>query len=194
MITRDSITGAILAGGRGRRMGGADKGLMGYECQALIAHVIDAIRPQVASLIISANRHHREYAAMGLPVVADAEGGFAGPLAGIARVLRELMTPYLLVVPCDMPFLPGDLAPRLAEALARSGTEAAVARGDGHLQPLCILVCREVEDDLRRFRASGDAKVTRWVQGLRHVTVDFPDAGAFRNINMPADLLSGGAA
>ena len=174
-------------------MGGADKGLVDYEGRPLIAHMIELVRPQVGPLILSVNRHHQQYAAFGVLAVCDddGDGEFAGPLAGIARVLREVNTPYLLVVPCDVPMLPGDLASRLAEALARGGFEAAVARSEDRVQPLCILVARAVEENLRRFRASGDAKVMRWVQGLRCAMVDFTDRPfAFRNINSPADLVS----
>lgn len=192
MIRREHITGLILAGGRGRRMGGADKGLLDYDGRPLIVRAIEVLRPQAGPLILSVNRHHQRYAAFGLPVFSDDDGEFAGPLAGIARALREATTPYLMVVPCDMPGLPGDLVSRLAEALAGSGAEAAVAQGDGRVQPLCILIAREVEESLRRFRAAGDAKVMRWVQGLRSVTVDFSDRpAAFRNINTTADLLPG---
>ena len=189
MIPRDDITGAILAGGRGRRMGGADKGLVDYDGRPLIAHVIDAIRPQVGPLILSVNRHQQRYAAFGLAVVRDDDAEFASPLAGIARVFRELDKPYLFIAPCDMPLLPADLAARLAQALTSGGARAAVARSHDVPQPLCMLVVREPEEDLSRFRASGDARVTHWVRGLRHETVDFTDRStAFRNINAPAYL------
>jgi len=191
MFGREQITGAILAGGRGQRLDGADKGLVPFRGRPLIRHVIDAIQPQVGSLILNANRHGGRYAALGFPVVADHETGFAGPLAGIARVLEHAVTPYLLVVPCDMPFLPPQLAARLAQALTVSGAQAAVTRGAGRLQPLCVLLERGVEGDLRNFRESGEAKVALWLRGLRHVVVDFPERPtAFHNINTPADLLA----
>lgn len=191
MIGREQITGAILAGGRGRRMEGVDKGLMPFRGRPLVTYVIDAIKPQAGSLILNANRHEERYAALGFPVVADHETGFAGPLAGIARVLEQAVTPYVLVVPCDMPFLPPQLAARLSQAMLRNGAQAAVARGAGRLQPLCVLLERSVDEDLRRFRESGDAKAQRWLLGLSHVVVDFPgQAAAFRNINTPADLMT----
>ena len=191
MIGREQITGAILAGGRGRRLAGVDKGLTPFRGRPLIRHVIDIIQPQVDSLILSANRHGAQYAALGFPVVADHETGFAGPLAGIARVLEHVVTPYLLVVPCDMPFLPPHLAARLAQALTVSDAQAVLARGAGRVQPLCVLLERGVEGNLRNFRESGEAKVALWLRGLRHVVVDFPERpAAFHNINTPADLLA----
>ena len=191
MFGRDAISGAILAGGRGQRMGEADKGLLPVLGRPLINYVIDILRPQVESILISANRHCEVYARLGFPVVSDRDGGFSGPLAGIARVLEEAATPYILVVPCDMPFLPADLARCLMAALTAHGGELAVARGAGRLQPLCILMKREVDRDLIRYRESGGATVREWVLGLRHSVVDFPGSSeAFCNINTPEDLHS----
>jgi molybdopterin-guanine dinucleotide biosynthesis protein A len=191
MIRRELITGAILAGGCGRRMDGADKGLLPFEARPLISHVIDVIGPQVGSLIVSANRHRERYAQLGFPVVADHEIDFAGPLAGIVRILEHVVTPYVLVVPCDMPFLPQQLAGYLMEALTGSDAQAAVAYGAGRLQPLCVLLRRDVEEDLRRYREAGGAKVEQWLLRLRHVIVEFPDnPETFRNINTPDELLA----
>jgi molybdopterin-guanine dinucleotide biosynthesis protein A len=189
MIRREDITAVILAGGRGRRMEGADKGLLTVQGRPLIRYVIDAVQPQVGTVIISANRHEAQYAVWGFPVLSDHDGDFAGPLAGIARVLGALTTPYLLVVPCDMPFLPAQLVEGLAKALLADNAQAAVVRAAGYLQPLCVLLRREVEQDLHRFRASDGAKVQQWLRRLRHVVVDFPEqSSAFCNINTPADL------
>lgn len=189
MFDRHDICGAILAGGRGQRMGAADKGLLPFLGRPLISHVIERLRPQVGSIIVSANRHPDGYAQWGFPVVSDRDRGFAGPLAGIARVLEEVTAPYVLVAPCDMPFLPSCLAKTLMAALTAHGGEAAVARGEGRLQPLCILLKRGVEQDLIRYRESGGAKVRDWVLGLRHCVVDFPGRPeAFCNINTPHKL------
>ena len=191
MIRRELITGAILAGGRGLRMDGADKGLLQFQGRPLISHVVDAIRPQVGDIIVSANRHQDRYAQLGFPVVSDHDGGFAGPLAGVARVLEEAVTPYVLIVPCDMPFLPQRLASDLAEALAKSDAQAALAYGAGRLQPLCALLRRDVAKDLYAYREAGGAKVRQWLVRLRHVVAEFPDGReAFRNINTPEELLA----
>ena len=189
MIHREHITAVILAGGRGRRMAGADKGLLSLQGRPLICHVIAAIQPQVVTMIISANRHEPQYAALGFSVVSDRDGNFSGPLAGIARAFEDLNSPYLLVVPCDTPFLPAQLAERLAQALMADDAQAAIARSAAHLQPLCVLLSREVERDLQNFRASGGVKVQEWLHRLRHVVVDFPERSlAFYNINTPTDL------
>jgi molybdenum cofactor guanylyltransferase len=191
MIRREHITAAILAGGRGRRMGGADKGLVRFQGRPLIRYVVDTIQPQVATIIVSANRHLNRYAELGFPVVPDRATDFGGPLAGIARVLEHADTPYLLVVPCDMPSLPEQLVERLAKGLAANDTQATVAYGAGRLQPLCVLLQRDVVQDLHSFRASGGTSVEKWLRSLRHTVVDFSgQPAAFRNINTPADLVT----
>jgi len=191
MIRRELITGAILAGGRGLRMDGADKGLLPYQGRPLISHVIDVIRPQVGSIVVSANRHRESYAQLGFPVVSDRDGGFPGPLAGIARVLEEAGTPYVLIVPCDMPFLPRRLASRLAEALVEGDAQASLAYGAGRLQPLCVLLRCDAQEDLRDYRMAGGAKVELWLRRLRHAVAEFPNGQkAFRNINTPDELIA----
>lgn len=191
MHDQHCISGAILAGGRGQRMGGADKGLMPFLGRPLISHVIEILRPQVERIIVSANRNQDRYAQLGVPVVSDREGGFSGPLAGVARVLEELTAPYVMIVPCDMPLLPPNLVMSLMAALTIHDGEAAIASGSGRLQPLCILTKRDVGENLMRYRESGRAKVTEWVLGLRHCIVDFTErAEAFCNINTPDNLHS----
>lgn len=170
-------------------MGGRDKGLVSFLGQPLISHAIANLTSQVERIVISANRNLDRYAQLGLPVTVDRDGGYSGPLAGIARVLEEATTPYVLVVPCDMPFLPGTLASALMEALTVRGGEVAVARGDGRLQPLCVLLKREVLPALNHYRDSGEGGVQRWLLGLQYCIVDFPDhSDAFGNINTPAML------
>lgn len=189
MFQRDLISGAVLAGGRGLRMDAADKGLLPFMGRPLVSHVIERLRPQVGEIIVSANRHHDAYARLGFPVVSDDDRDYSGPLAGIARVLEEVINPYVLVVPCDMPFLPAELAGNLLAALTAQGAEAAVARGAGRLQPLCILLKHEVRQNLTAYRDGGGAKVRHWVLGLQHCVVDFPDhPEAFCNINTPDTL------
>src|SRR3569832_2884812 len=118
MITRDEIGAVILAGGRGRRMDGIEKGLLPYSGRPLVSHAIDVVEPHVGEHIVRANRRVDEYAALGARVVMDEWPDARGPLAGIARALNVTRMPYLMIVPCDKPFLPPDLVPRLAAALS----------------------------------------------------------------------------
>ncbi len=189
MIPREQITGLILAGGRGRRMGGDDKGLQPFRGKPLIAHVIERVRPQVATLLISANRHLDEYRAWGWPVVPDRWDDFRGPLAGLASVIARVETPYILVSPCDTPFLPAQLAPRLAAALRGEQADAAVVVSAGMLQPLCVLLRRELETSLTEYRARGGASAQDWLRQCRVVEVEFDDEPhAFLNLNTAREL------
>lgn len=189
MICREHITGGILAGGRGRRMTGADKGLLLLNGRPLITHVIDIIQPHVNHLIISANRHPDRYRSLGYPVIADAAYDFQGPLAGSARILEQADTPYVMIVPCDTPFLPENLVQRLAEELYISGSDAAVARSADGVQPLCVLLSRQVAPNLRDYMASGGRKAVEWMSQLNQVVANFPEQPhAFYNINTPMEL------
>jgi molybdopterin-guanine dinucleotide biosynthesis protein A len=193
----ERIDGLILAGGRGQRMGGVDKGLQPWRGMPLVAHALARLAPQVREVMISANRNTGAYATHAARVLADADDSFAGPLAGILAGLRAAATlgvPWLAVVPCDSPQLPEDLVARLALAIAQTGSDAAVVRrdrGDGpRLEPVCCLLSTALADDLERCLADGERKVERWV--ARHATpMDFDrpeDAQAFANVNTPADL------
>src|SRR6185437_902575 len=139
-ISRAAITGVVLAGGQGRRMGNVDKGFVELDGRPLVAHVIERLAPQVATLVINANQNAERYAAFGHPVVADAIGGFAGPLAGLHAGLAVARTSHVVTVPCDSPFLPDDLAARLAAAMAAVDAELAVARTGDQPHPVFALV------------------------------------------------------
>ena len=191
--SRAAITGLVLAGGRGQRLGGVDKGLQPWHGRALVDHAIERLAPQVAEVMISANRNAADYASRGARVLADAHGDFRGPLAGMLAGLRAAATPWLAVVPCDSPRLPIDLVERLARGLAdRDG--AVVQRDLGaagvRLEPVCCLLSTSLADDLARYLDAGERKVEAWL--ARHaapVRFDRPDdAAAFTNINTPDDL------
>ena len=185
--TREAITGLILAGGRGQRLGGVDKGLQPWRGLALVDHALARLAPQVSAVMISANRHLDAYAARDVRVLADASDDFPGPLAGILAGLRAASTPWLAVVPCDSPSLPLDLVERLA--LGAGDRRGAVVQRD-RLEPVCCLLSTSLVDDLQRYLADGGRKVEAWV--ARHaspVPFDRPDdAAAFANINTPDDL------
>ncbi|WP_126445221.1 molybdenum cofactor guanylyltransferase MobA [Sulfuricystis multivorans] len=184
-----AVTGLILAGGEGRRMGGADKGLLDYRGKPLIAHVIERFAPQVGRLLISANRNLDAYRAFGYPVVCDAAVERCGPLAGIAAGLSACTTPWLAVVPCDCPTLPVDLVPRLMAGIGPGSL--AIAATSAGTQPTFLLCRRDLLPTVEARLACGERKLMAWCRDQGAVTVDFPDAAAFRNLNTPDELTSG---
>ena len=184
-----AITGIVLAGGRGRRMGGVDKGLVALDGRPLVAHVVARLAPQVDAVVINANQNLERYAAFGYPVVPDAVGGFAGPLAGLHAGMTAATTPLVVTVPCDSPFLPGDLVARLAAARARDDAQVAVARTLDQPHPVFALVRRDVLAHLTAFLGAGGRKIDAWYATLAVVEVAFDDeVAAFANINTAAEL------
>jgi len=184
-----AITGIVLAGGQGRRMGGVDKGLVPLDGRPLAAHVVSRLAPQVGALLINANQNAERYAAFGYPVVSDAVGGFAGPLAGLHAGMTAAATPLVVTVPCDSPFLPADLVARLAAAHARAGAQLAVARTFDQPHPVFALARRDLLPHLAAFLAAGGRKIDAWYATLAAVEVAFDDeADAFANINTAAEL------
>jgi molybdopterin-guanine dinucleotide biosynthesis protein A len=189
------VTGLVLAGGQGTRMGSVDKGLVVLQGRPLIRHVIERFAPQVDELLINANRNVAEYEALGHPVIRDHIEGFAGPLAGLHTGLMHAEHPLVATVPCDSPFLPLDLVARLEKALGSGETDLAVARTDHQPHPVFALVRRSVLPHLARFLATGGRKIDAWYASLRTVEVAFDDeADAFRNINTAAELAAAGGA
>ena len=192
MIDKQHITGLILAGGRGSRMGGVDKGLQNYAGVPLAMHALMRLGPQVGQMMINANRNLGAYEAFGLPVLPDAVPDYAGPLAGFLAGLERCETPYLVTVPCDSPLFPLDLVRRLGEALVDHDAEIAMAatREDGALQvqPVFCLLKTDLRESLIRFTQSGQRKIDKWTAQHRCVEVPFDDAHAFTNANTPAEL------
>ena len=186
------ITGLVLAGGRGSRMGGVDKGLQNHHGTPLAMHALLRLQPQVGELMINANRNLGAYEAMGVPVWPDALPDYPGPLAGLLAGLERCETPYLVSVPCDTPDFPTDLVARLAAALAEADAEIAMAatREDGQLrtQPVFCLLKAELMESLVAFLHAGERKIDRWTARHRCVTVEFDDAAAFFNANTVAEL------
>lgn len=188
MISKDdSITAVILAGGRAKRMSGADKGLIDYRGRKLIEHVIDRISPQVDAIVISANRNLGAYAGFGFPVVSDSSAEFQGPLAGLAAAMQNISSPLVLSVACDLPNLPLDLVPRLRAALGNK--HAAIAATSDGRQNVVALYRRDVGTTMQNYLAGGGRKVADWQSSLAYTTVQFDDTAAFANINSPADLV-----
>jgi molybdopterin-guanine dinucleotide biosynthesis protein A len=185
------VTGLILAGGKGSRMGGVDKGLQTFRGRRLIDHVYERFAPQVAGVIINANQNHEAYRTFGVRVVSDAISGFAGPLAGMHAGLSVSKRPFLASVPCDSPFLPADLIARLYARIDETGAELAVAKTGDQPHPVFSIMRRGVLDHLSDFLKEGGRKIDAWYATLNVVEVAFDDeAEAFSNINTLDELAS----
>lgn len=201
MIAAHDITGLILAGGRGARMGGADKGLQMFRGLPLAQHTLQRLQAQVGTAVVNANRNLAAYEAFGVPVWPDADTDYAGPLSGFLTGLAHCQTPWLLTVPCDTPLFPLDLAERLARAVAREQVDMAVAAApeaepDGRLrvrlQPVFCLMRVDLLQSLQRFTEGGGRKAGAWTAQHRSATVPFDapgdDPGAFFNANTLSEL------
>lgn len=182
------LTGMILAGGKARRMGGEDKGLVSYQGRPLIAHVLERLEPQVDAVLINANRSHDRYAQFGHLVIADAEEGFLGPLAGILAGLRAAQTELLLCVPCDSPQISPDLATKLVSPFAQSTTRIAVASCDGRLQPVFAMLHAGLSEALDDFLRHGGRKIDEFYGAQGFEEVPFENSDEFRNINTHEEL------
>ncbi|HMM75706.1 MAG TPA: molybdenum cofactor guanylyltransferase MobA [Gammaproteobacteria bacterium] len=184
---RALITGLVLAGGQGSRLGGRDKGLVEIAGRPLIAHVLARFAPQVDAVLISANRHREIYAGYGHPVIADLHSEHHGPLAGLASGLAHCRTPLLALVPCDAPFLPEDLVGRLYAALDLHAAEIAIAEAGGEAQPTFALLRASLAASAAASLAAGERGLMAWHRRHRLAVVPYADAAAFRNLNTPED-------
>jgi molybdopterin-guanine dinucleotide biosynthesis protein A len=190
-LSPGDITGLVLAGGRGSRMGGVDKGLQLLRGRPMVQHALERLRPQVGPLIVNANRNLPAYEALGAPVVPDALPDFGGPLTGFLAGLERCETPWLLTVPCDTPFFPVDLAARLGAAAMAEQADIAMASGmeDGALrtQPVFCLLRATLLPSLREFIEGGGRKIDAWTARHRTAVVCFgasaESAFPFVNIN-----------
>ena len=185
---KDKITGILLAGGQGRRMGGVDKGLQLLRGKPMAQHVIERFAPQVDELLINANHNIEQYQWLGYRVIPDAIGGFVGPLAGLHRGLSEATHPLVVTAPCDSPFLPLDLVAKLHAALEQQNAELAVARTGDQPHPVFSLCRTSVIPSLTAFLESGGRKIDVWYSQLIVVVVQFAEEAAFRNINTREEL------
>ena len=185
----EKITGVILAGGLGRRMGGVNKGLQLLNGKPLALHVAERLAPQIDELLINVNQNIEQYAAFGYRIVADQIPDFAGPLAGLHAALSAAAHPLVATAPCDSPFLPADLVFRLFSALTATDADLAVARTFEQPHPVFCLCKRDVLPHLTEFLAGGGRKFDRWYATLNVVEVAFDDeAEAFENINTREEL------
>ena len=191
-IPDTEITGLILCGGRGTRMGGVDKGLQNHNGMPLAMHALLRMQMQVGHTMINANRNLSAYESMGVPVWTDPLADYPGPLAGWLAGLEQCATPYLAVVPCDSPNFPPDLVARLSEALVAQDAEIAMAvtMEDGRLQaqPVFSLLRADLLESLVAYLKSGERKIDRWTAQHRCAQVKFDDADAFFNANTLEEL------
>jgi len=193
MTIHTNITGVILAGGRGARMGGVDKGLVDLHGKPLVEHVIQRLQPQVPCIIVSANRNHAAYARYGFAVVGDevisSDVAYAGPLAGILSAMMQATTDYIVTVPCDAPRLPTDLVARLLMQLQRDRGRACMAYDGTRAQPIFALLHTSLRDEVRRALRAGQNKVERWLRDSGCSSADFADcAAAFINLNTTENI------
>jgi molybdopterin-guanine dinucleotide biosynthesis protein A len=197
MIATEEITALILAGGRGSRMGGNDKGLQNFRGLPLALHTLMRIQPQVGDVMVNANRNLAAYESFGVEVWPDVLPDYAGPLAGFLTGLERCETPYLVTVPCDTPLFPTDLVARLATALEREDAEIAMAAAreeDGQVrtQPVFCLLRRELMESLIRFTHEGGRKIDKWTGQHKTAVVAFDQPGddprAFFNANTLEEL------
>lgn len=179
-------SGGILAGGAGTRLGGADKGWVVFEGRSLIEWTVDALRPQAAELLISANRHLERYRALGATVVGDARPeSYDGPLAGLVQLLSAARRDWLLCVPCDAVRLPADLAARLAECAAAERADIAVLADAQGIHPTFCYVRTALAEDARRCFEGGERAPRKWIARHRLARLMAPTP---LNLNTPEAL------
>ena len=182
------ITAVILARGRGRRMGGKDKGLIEINNAPLIEHILSVVNSQAGQLVINANRNIEAYQVYGFPVISDAMADYQGPLAGFASAMAAVETDYIVTIPCDSPLLPADLVERLIHALQHNNAELAVAHDGERLQPAFGLIPVSLLPSLLKFLHRGDRKIHLWYAQHKMAKADFSDIPeTFLNINTPGD-------
>lgn len=187
-IDTSNITGLVLCGGAGSRLGGMDKGLMPFHGRPLVDIAIDKIRPQVATLMISANRNIRDYETRGHAVLKDPDfndqgPNYEGPLAGILAGLRSAATEWLLVVPCDCPMFPQDILASLISAAGQNGRGAFVDR-----HPAFAVISRQSQHSLETFLQHGHRKLGDWLREIQAQAIATDQDDSFKNLNTPQDF------
>lgn len=187
-ISPEQISGLVLAGGRGSRMGGVDKGLQNFRGLPLALQAMLRLGPQVGHVMINANRNLGAYESFGAPVWPDALPDFAGPLAGFLTGFEHCETPYLVTVPCDTPLFPPTLVEQLTQALETADAEIAMACAGGRVQPVFCLMKSSLMESLVRYTQGGGRKIDHWTAQHRCIEVPFDDEPAFFNANTLEEL------
>lgn len=187
MPVETELAAVILAGGRGTRMGGADKGLLEYQGRPLVEWVIEALRPQVGEILISANRNLETYSAYGYRVLPDTLPDYPGPLAGVLAAMAAVDTAWLLTVSCDTPLLPANLVQCLWQAATQDDRPIAVAADSTRTHYTLMLVQTRLADSLRDYLQSGQRAVHAWQAQFSPAQQVFADS-SLANFNKPADM------
>jgi len=186
---RANITGVVLAGGKARRMGGEDKGLVVYRGRPLVAYALDALRMVSGTILINANRNLEKYAHFGYCVIEDLTESFDGPLAGLLSALRSAQTEYVLTAPCDCPHVDGALLGRLYDSMLAEEAELCAAFDGERLHPVFLIAQCRLADDLAAYLASGQRKMETWLKSHHLALADYSDhPEIFVNINTREEL------
>ena len=185
---KELVTACILTGGRGTRLDGVDKGLVQISDRKLIEYCIETIHPQVSTIIISANRNLQTYRNLGLHAFEDSFGNYEGPLAGFLSGLENTKTPYLVMLPTDVPFFPKDLVKRLLMPILSGSCTATVAKVSGRIQPTFCCIPKESRHSLIDYLSSGQRKIIDWLKRLELMEISFEIPEEFININNETDL------
>ena len=184
MFDRGKFTGVVLAGGRGQRMGGLDKGLISYRGVPMAMQVLDVLQTVVDKVLISANRNRDIYESWGVQVVEDLSSGFDGPLAGLLAAMKAVDTPYVLTVPCDTPLLTQEVVERLCRAVEAEKRDLCVASQGDLWHPVFMVAHTRLMDDLKDYLEAGERRVRYWLMRHEPSLVDFSDCpDVFLNIN-----------
>lgn len=188
VIDSDKVSGVILCGGSGRRMGNRDKGLLTLATRPFIDYVIERLAPQVADLTIN-SPHHDDYRHYGLTIIGDTVAGRVGPLAGLLSALHHCNNEWVIAVPCDTPRLPDDLVTRMVATVKREGKRLCSVSDGERLHGVVLLAHRSLTASLEAYLASGERRVQRWIEANDPAIADFSDQpGAFINLNTPEEL------
>lgn len=188
-MDKSDITAVILAGGKGRRLGGQDKGLVSYNGKKLIEHVLERIQSQVGDILINANRNQSVYAEYGYPVINDSLSNFQGPLAGFSIAMQTATTEYIVTLPCDGPNFPHNLVTEMISGLGDKTNSVAVAFDGKRMQPVYALIPVSLHASLQQFLTAGERKIDLWYASVDTVLIDFSkQPEAFFNVNTSHDL------
>lgn len=190
MQNESTLTGIVLAGGRGSRMGGEDKGLIRLQDNPLFIYVLRALKQQTDRVVISANRNIEIYQQQDLPVVQDTLPGYLGPLAGMQAVMSTIKSEWYLFCPCDTPYIPDDLAHHFFEEQSKSHSKALWINDGERDHPTISLIHHSLACSLKAYLLSGERRVMQFLRSEKGHSVVYPHQKRyFQNINTPEDLL-----